>query len=142
VAGWILLLPSEFVSLGKQILVGSTFVAKFVLWWQSGHFSPEAALKPLLHLWSVGVEEQYYLIFPLICIAFYRSRSRGTLPTVFLAIAAVSMSLNVLFVSKYSAATYFLPFSRLWEFVLWWAAIALLAMQSNDASQRGLCTYF
>jgi peptidoglycan/LPS O-acetylase OafA/YrhL len=115
VAGWIFLLPSDFVALGKQILGGSTFVANFVLWWQSGYFSPEAALKPLLHLWSLGVEEQYYLIFPLICIAFYRSRSRWTLPAAFLAIAAVSMFLNVACVSKYSAATYFLPFSRLWE---------------------------
>src|ERR1035438_7796424 len=62
VAGWILLLPSDFVALGKQILGGSFFVANFVLWRQSGYFSPEAALKPLLHLWSLGVEEQYYLI--------------------------------------------------------------------------------
>jgi peptidoglycan/LPS O-acetylase OafA/YrhL len=115
VAGWIFLLPTDFVALGKQILGGSTFSANFVLWWQSGYFSPEAALKPLLHLWSLGVEEQYYLIFPLICMAFYRSRSRWTLPAAFLAIAAVSMFLNVLFVSKFSAATYFLPSSRLWE---------------------------
>jgi peptidoglycan/LPS O-acetylase OafA/YrhL len=115
VAGWIFLLPSDFVALGKQILGGSTFSANFVLWWQSGYFSPEAALKPLLHLWSLGVEEQYYLIFPLVCMAFYRSRSRWTLPTAFLAIAAVSMFLNVAFVSKYRAAAYFLPFSRLWE---------------------------
>jgi peptidoglycan/LPS O-acetylase OafA/YrhL len=115
VAGWIILLPSDFVVLGKQILGGSTFVANFVFWWQSGYFSPEAALKPLLHLWSLGVEEQYYLIFPLICVLFYRPRSRKLLFAVFLAIAAVSMLLNVLFVSKYSAATYFLPFSRFWE---------------------------
>jgi len=55
VAGWIFLLPTDFVTLGRQILGGSTFAANFVLWWQSGYFSPEAALKPLLHLWSLGV---------------------------------------------------------------------------------------
>ena len=115
VGGWVLLLPSDFVALGQQILGGSAFVANFVLWWQSGYFSPEAALKPLLHLWSLGVEEQYYLVFPLVCLAFYRSRSRWILPSAFLTIAAASMFLNVAFVSKYSAATYFLPFSRLWE---------------------------
>jgi peptidoglycan/LPS O-acetylase OafA/YrhL len=115
VAGWIILLPSDFVVLGKQILGGSTFVANFVLWWQSGYFAPDATLKPLLHLWSLGVEEQYYLIFPLICIVFYRSQSRWVLAAAFLAIAAISMFLNVAFVSRYSAATYFLPFSRLWE---------------------------
>ena len=129
VAGWTFLLPSDFVVLGRQILGGSTFAANFVLWWQSGYFSPEAALKPLLHLWSLGVEEQYYLIFPVICMAFYRSKSRWTLPAAFLTIAAVSMFVNVAFVSKYSAATYFLPFSRLWE--LFVGAGLSLFMQRN-----------
>jgi peptidoglycan/LPS O-acetylase OafA/YrhL len=129
VAGWIFLLPSDFMILGKQIVGGSTFVANFVLWRQSGYFAPEALQKPLLHLWSLGIEEQYYLIFPLICMTFYRSRSRWTLPAAFLAIAAVSMFLNVAFVSKYSAATYFLPFSRLWE--LFVGAGLSLCLQRN-----------
>jgi peptidoglycan/LPS O-acetylase OafA/YrhL len=129
VAGWIFLLPSDFMVLGKEILGGSFFLANFVLWWQSGYFSPEAALNPLLHLWSLGVEEQYYLIFPLICMAFYRSRSRWTLPAAFLVIAAVSMFLNVAFVSKYSTATYFLPFSQLWE--LFVGAGLSLCLQRN-----------
>jgi len=94
VAGWIYLMPSDFIVLGKQIIGGSTFSANFVLWSQSGYFSPEAALKTLLHLWSLGVEEQYYLIFPLICMVFYRSRSRWVLPAAFLLIAAVSMFLK------------------------------------------------
>ena len=131
-AGWMLLLPSDFVVLGKQILGGSTFSANFVLWWQSGYFSPEAALKPLLHLWSLGVEEQYYLIFPLICMAFYRSQSSWALPTAFLAIAAVSMFLNVAFVSEYTAATYFLPFSRLWELFVG-AGVSLFLQRNPQA---------
>ena len=135
VGGWVLLLPSDFVALGQQILGGSAFVANFVLWWQSGYFSPEAALKPLLHLWSLGVEEQYYLVFPLVCIAFYRSRSRWILPSAFLTIAAASMFLNVAFVSRYSAATYFLPFSRLWE--LFAGAGLSLCLQRNLQSTWG-----
>jgi peptidoglycan/LPS O-acetylase OafA/YrhL len=115
IAGWLLLLPSEYEVLGKQIVGGSTFFANFLFWRQSGYFSPDAALKPLLNLWTLAVEEQYYLIFPLICIAFYRPRSRWTLPAAFLAIAEISMLVNVAFVHRHPAATYFLPFSRLWE---------------------------
>jgi peptidoglycan/LPS O-acetylase OafA/YrhL len=135
VAGWIFLSPSDFVGLGKQILGGSTFSANFVLWWQSGYFSPEAALLPLLHLWSLGVEEQYYLIFPLICMAFYGSKSRRTLPAVFLAIAAVSMALNVAFVTEYAAATYFLPYARLWELFIG-AGLSLFLQRNSQASQQ------
>jgi peptidoglycan/LPS O-acetylase OafA/YrhL len=117
-AGWLVLLPQEFVQLGKQIVGGSTFVANFVLWYQSGYFSSEAVRKPLLHLWSLGVEEQFYLMFPLICIAFYRAKSRLNLPTAFLAIAIASMIFNVALVIKYNEAVFFLPFSRLWELFL------------------------
>src|ERR1019366_4753541 len=93
------------------------------------YFSPDAAQKPLLHLWSLGVEEQYYLVFPLICMAFYRGKSRWSLPIAFLTIAIVSMIINAAFVARFSAATYFLPFSRLWE--LFVGAGLSLWMQRN-----------
>src|SRR5690349_1777565 len=68
-AGWVLLLPSEFVRLGNQMVGGSAFLANVVLWLQTGYFWPGSEQKPLLHLWSLGVEEQYYLVFPLISAA-------------------------------------------------------------------------
>lgn len=116
--GWFLLLPTAYVHAGQQVVGGSAFVANFVLWCQSGYFSPDAVQKPLLHLWSLGVEEQFYFIFPLACIAFYRAESRWNLSAVFLAIGAASMVLNVALVTRYRDAVYFLPFSRLWELFL------------------------
>ncbi|MGA9471790.1 MAG: acyltransferase family protein [Terriglobales bacterium] len=117
-AGWFILLPSEFVLLGKQIIGGSAFVANFVLWQQSGYFAQEATQQPLLHLWSLGVEEQFYLAFPVICLIFHRSKSRWSLTAAFLVIALASMAINIACVTRYSDATFFLPFSRLWELFL------------------------
>jgi peptidoglycan/LPS O-acetylase OafA/YrhL len=114
-AGWLFLAPTDFVQLGKQILGGSAFVGNFVVWQQSGYFSADAESKPLLHLWSLGVEEQYYLIFPLICVLFYRAKNRWALPLAFLTIGVASFAINLACVVRYSTATYFLPFSRLWE---------------------------
>jgi peptidoglycan/LPS O-acetylase OafA/YrhL len=135
-AGWFLLMPSDFVALGKQIVGGSTFSANFVLWWHSGYFTPNSDQEPLLHLWSLGVEEQYYLIFPLICLIFYRAKSRWKLATVFVAIAIASMVINVAFVARYSAASYFLPFSRLWELFLG-AGLSLAHRRPDQASEKG-----
>ena len=129
VAGWFFVLPSDFLPLGKQIIGGSTFIANFVLWWQSGYFSPGAEQKPLLHLWTLGVEEQFYLIFPLICIVFYRAKSRWALPIAFLAIAIISMALNVVFINRYTDTVFFLPFSRFWE--LFVGAGLSLCLQRN-----------
>ncbi len=66
-AGWCILLPSEFVLLGKQIIGGAAFVANFVLWQQAGYFAQEATQQPLSTSMVAGVEEQFYFAFPVIC---------------------------------------------------------------------------
>ncbi len=122
---WLLLLPTDFVDFGRQVLGGSTFVANIVLWLQSGYFSAEAAMKPLLHLWSLGVEEQFYLFFPLVCWIAYHSRRRWLLPALLGSIGTSSMIWNVRFVKLDPAGAYFLPFTRMWELLIG-AGLALL----------------
>src|SRR5215831_15751110 len=63
--GWFILLPDEYKQLGKHTAGGTAFVANFVLWNESGYFDNAAETKPLLHLWSLGVEEQFYIVWPL-----------------------------------------------------------------------------
>src|SRR5260370_40148903 len=60
------LLPDEYRQLGKHIAGGAGFVANFVLWNESGYFDRAAETKPLPHLWSLGIEEQFYIVFPLL----------------------------------------------------------------------------
>ncbi|MBR4876967.1 MAG: acyltransferase, partial [Rhodocyclaceae bacterium] len=62
--GWYSLFADEFASLGKHMAAGAGFVANLVLWFEAGYFDTASELKPLLHLWSLGIEEQFYLVWP------------------------------------------------------------------------------
>ena len=61
--GWFALLADEFKQLGKHIAAGAAFFSNFVLWGEVGYFDNSADTKPLLHLWSLGIEEQFYIIW-------------------------------------------------------------------------------
>src|SRR3954468_5541226 len=65
-AGWFLLLSREYAALGKHVAGGAGFVANILYWNEAGYFDRAASAKPLLHLWSLGVEEQFYLVWPLL----------------------------------------------------------------------------
>lgn len=124
-AGWVSLLSDEYSQLGKHIGASAVFIANFVLNREAGYFDTDALLKPLLHLWSLSVEEQFYLIFPLMLMALARLRvSFGRILLALLVLSFVTscwMSLNT------KTAAYFLPWSRFWELL----AGALLAQGAH-----------
>jgi hypothetical protein len=60
--GWHVLLAKEYQQLGKHIVAGAGFVSNFALWYESGYFDNSAEAKPLLHLWSLGIEEQFFYV--------------------------------------------------------------------------------
>ncbi|WP_342455965.1 acyltransferase family protein [Variovorax sp. S12S4] len=64
--GWYMLLSDEFAQLGKQVTGGAAFFANFVFWADAGYFDTAAETKPLLHLWSLGIEEQFYIFWPVL----------------------------------------------------------------------------
>lgn len=113
VLGWSILLPDEYAQLAKHALAGIGFISNIVLWQESGYFDSAAHLKPFLHLWSLGVEEQFYIFWPLILILVIR---RG-LPFlgVALFILAGSFAINIALTSTAGTAGYFLLPGRAWE---------------------------
>jgi peptidoglycan/LPS O-acetylase OafA/YrhL len=107
----VLLDALEYDNFVYQLAGSFTFVSNFVLWKQSDYFSSSAALKPLLHIWSLSVEEQFYIVLPAI-MWFCPVRARLPLGIV---LVAVSAALCLYFMQRTpSAAFYFLP-TRAWE---------------------------
>ncbi|HEY6452188.1 MAG TPA: acyltransferase family protein [Steroidobacteraceae bacterium] len=113
--GWYVLLTDEFAQLGRHVVGGTGFVANLMLWREAGYFDRAADHKPLLHLWSLGVEEQFYIIWPLLLFLAWRLRTRFGALVVIGVIAVTSFVLNVDRVSGHEAATFYLPPSRFWE---------------------------
>ncbi|WP_397599612.1 acyltransferase family protein [Silvanigrella sp.] len=70
--GWFALFAHEYKQLGKHIFAGASFVSNFILWNESGYFDDVAWSKPLLHLWSLGIEEQFYIMWPLLVWAAWK----------------------------------------------------------------------
>lgn len=114
IAGWFVLLPEEWASLRKHIAASAAFSNNLVLYGEGGYFDGPAALKPLLHLWSLGVEEQFYLVWPLLIAWWWRRGVRWD--TIIALTIAVSFAINVMLVSGGGArAAFFLPHARLWQ---------------------------
>ena len=70
--GWFALLADEYQQLGKHIFWGSTFLSNYIFWSESGYFDNAAESKPLLNLWSLATEEQYYAIWPLLILFLWQ----------------------------------------------------------------------
>jgi len=116
IAGWYLLLADEFRALAKETAAGAGFVANITYWKETGYFDQANALKPLLHLWSLGVEEQFYLVWPLLLAITWKRRMNPLAVTS--ALLLVSFILNVARVRNHEAATFYLITFRFWELAL------------------------
>jgi len=114
--GWFTLFAAEFAQLGKHVGGAAAFISNFVLWSESGYFDTVAESKPLLHLWSLGIEEQFYILWPLIVWAIW---SRHLYLIVITAVLAVASFLwNVADVSGNATAAFYSPQTRAWELLI------------------------
>jgi peptidoglycan/LPS O-acetylase OafA/YrhL len=111
--GFLILPSGDFRELGLEASAASVFFANILFWLQAGYFDDVSRYKPLLHLWSLGVEEQFYLIWPalLMLAAVLGVRWRA----IVLFVIVVSFAANVALVTAYPEATFYLLPTRLWE---------------------------
>ena len=116
VAGWVLLVSSEYKTFGKHLLSAAMFVSNFLLWHESGYFDIAADTKPLLHLWSLAIEEQFYLLWPLLLLL--ASRRKGVVRAMTAVLAVASYGFCVYATFHTPVAAFFSPASRWWELML------------------------
>jgi peptidoglycan/LPS O-acetylase OafA/YrhL len=116
VAGGLILFADEYRQLGKHLLGGSTFISNILFWRESGYFDNSAETKPLLHLWSLAIEEQFYLFWPLL-LAFVWKRKWGFL-RIIAVIALASFAVNLYLIGHDQTGAFYSPFARFWELMV------------------------
>ena len=115
------LLTSERAEFFRSVAAVVTFTSNVFFWLQSGYFDHAAVEKPLLHTWSLAVEEQFYLALPVVLWGLLRvaPKSRLTLPLTLAALMAASFALSIVLMrTDRSASAFFMSSPRVWEFLV------------------------
>ena len=113
----LLLMPSQFETFAKSLFATMLFASNVLFWQQTGYFAPSASEQPLLHTWSLAVEEQFYVVFPLMLFVIHRW-FKGHWVAWLTPLAVLSFALSVWGVSHDPATTFYLAPTRAWELLL------------------------
>jgi peptidoglycan/LPS O-acetylase OafA/YrhL len=117
IAAAFVLMPPRFEDYAESLAAAALSFSNFFFWQTASYFDAPAGTKPLLHTWSLAVEEQFYLAFPLLLAALYRFRRAVVVPALTL-IALVSLAVSAFGAFHDQTATFYLPFNRAWELLL------------------------
>jgi peptidoglycan/LPS O-acetylase OafA/YrhL len=135
--GAFVLLPDEFERLAMHVIAGAGFLSNVLNLNEAGYFDPAAETKPLLHLWSLGVEEQFYLAWPLLLAVAWAWRTRRV--AALLAFAAVASFVACVIASRAAPdAAFYLPQYRFWEFAVGGLLALLDRRTAEGAPGRGI----
>jgi peptidoglycan/LPS O-acetylase OafA/YrhL len=141
---WFWLLPSDMREFNDSVIYLATFASNVYFYNESGYFGPQAELQPLLHTWSLSVEEQYYILYPLLVLMIWKYAPRA-LPFALLGLMLGSLAYANHEVVQNSYAAFFLLPSRVWELMLG-SLLAYLVVRgtlevkaSQPTSLLGLC---
>ena len=113
VAGWFVFFSGEYFNLAKETIYGAGFLSNIGYWLESGYFDISSSLKPLVHLWSLGIEEQFYLVWPVLLVFLYKRTKK--IPLSILIFLALSFFLDYTITLKNPTTAFYMPFCRFWE---------------------------
>ncbi len=133
---WLLLMPNELQRFGRTLIASFFSFSNVIFWRESGggYFAPNSELKPLLHTWSLGVEEQFYLIFPIVLILLLRLFRKHIFVIGLLSLIASFALSNYL--SVYHAKfSFFMIFSRFWELLVG-GLVAYVLLTRQDKTRQ------
>jgi peptidoglycan/LPS O-acetylase OafA/YrhL len=130
--GWFALFQDEYRQLGRHVAYGAGFLANVAFWREAGYFDNAAETKPLLHLWSLGIEEQFYIVWPLLLMLAWRRRFVAAGISV---LALASFGINVGGIDRDPTAAFYSPASRAWELALG-GLVALVSAGRLDRARR------
>lgn len=133
IAGYLLLLPEHFSNLAKEVVFTQLYASNIYYWQNINYFGLHADSATLLHTWSLAVEEQFYLLFPLFIFSLYLFFRRYFWP-IFTLVGVFSFVLNIYFVSIKPEATFYLMPTRAWEFIVG-GLVVLLASNRKKTSR-------
>lgn len=114
---WYYMIPHQLGEFSQSLVAVSLFASNVLFWKQSDYFDTSSELKPLLHTWSLSVEEQYYVIFPIFLALVWRWGRRSTVWLMGI-VAVISLLAAQIYAQKYQAATFYLLHTRAWELFL------------------------
>ena len=133
--GWFYLTPEEFKTLGRHALAGLLFLSNFQLLSEAGYFDTASTLKPLLHLWSLGIEEQFYILWPVLLIAVFRTKVSPSLRLPILGFVTFGSLTFCLFTTPIDPSkAFYHPLSRIWEMGA--GAILQVLLMTTDSRTR------
>ena len=134
--GWAIMTPNDYQNLGSSIFATSVFLSNVLFWKRSGYFEPGAEQQPLLHTWSLAIEEQFYLLFPILMVLLAKT-GKKFIPILGL-LMCISFAAAAIFTFFDQVSTFYLSPFRIWELLLGsLLAVNLSSIEMSSAARNG-----